>query len=155
LLDEHRRVAISLLAALRNLSDDIPLELCAELEALTFWAALPACTSLLWKALHPTAVVAAATVGQAMAKHRIDAAQARVFGRIEPKKQRKPTSPEPAQQLAEDAGADASPLIPQGHVIVVRMEETQLKSPRMRELVRKRPPATPIRRFRPRSISAT
>jgi hypothetical protein len=35
------------------------------------------------------------------------------------------------------------------------MEETQLKSPRMRELVRKRPPATPIRRFRPRSISAT
>jgi hypothetical protein len=43
---------------------------------LTFgWAALPACTSLLWKAVHPTAVVAAATVGQAMAKHRIDAAK--------------------------------------------------------------------------------
>jgi ATP-dependent Lon protease len=68
LTDEHRRVAGTLLAALRKLPQGVPCTLAAEVEAVTYgWAALPVCANEVVGAFQTAAIRAAAMLGVRMA----------------------------------------------------------------------------------------
>src|SRR5579871_3445172 len=130
-LEVHRRVAKALIAALRNLPDDIDEDLAARSEALVFgWAALPACTDLIWRPWTSSAVSAAASLGQEMAKHRIEATEAASWTKM--RRHRKETE----ERLTEAEGSgEPSAQVPQGHVVVARVPDVLLQSPKMRDIL--------------------
>jgi hypothetical protein len=69
-----------------------------------------------------------------MAKHRIQAAEAHVRSVLREKEETESRKTEPPESKPRDAGRNESD-IPDGHVVVARMDETQLKASKVREIV--------------------
>src|ERR1700737_3324688 len=72
--EDYRRVGKALVQAFRKIEHNRDEQLCCDLERFVFgWAALPACTDLMWKKYR--AAVNASIVGATIAEHRVSAAK--------------------------------------------------------------------------------
>jgi len=135
--DEYRRVAKALLMAFISFartSDDE--ELCSDLERFCFgWAALPTCSHLLSR--HDrSAAHAASAVGTRMAEQRIEATKKSVWRLVE-ERAKKDAEEKAKQEEAAGAGQTAASLetVPENHLVVARLDETMMKSLKIKEII--------------------
>jgi hypothetical protein len=132
--EDHRRVAKALLQALERAPAGVDAALLADLEAFCFgWAALPACTDLLhrWDSLAASSVM---QIGRKMAKRRIALAEDAALQEIdEAEKRQRSTHEVKATQPKDDPASDAA--VPDNHVMVVRIDEAQLKNSKLKDLI--------------------
>lgn len=137
-LDDHRRVAKTLLQALGNLASGTDGTLLADLEAFCFgWAALPASTDLLPKIITPTAAAGAARLGRQMAERRIAAAEAAVWQQMEEREARAERAIDKAkadQASKSDPTSDAVALSGT-HLVVARLGDEQMKNIKLKEVI--------------------
>jgi ATP-dependent Lon protease len=133
-LDDHRRVAKTLLRALGSLQDPTDSDLLAELEAFCFgWAALPASTDLLPRPIK-SAVSAADMLGGQMAKLRIEAAEAAIRHEFQSDEKDRAAD---AKKTAQEASAMAtgSAAASENFVVVARLDKVQLKNGKLKEII--------------------
>ncbi|MGO3933696.1 AAA family ATPase [Rhodopseudomonas pseudopalustris] len=133
-LKEHRRVAKGLLQAQRALPDTLDSDLVSDIEALVWgWAALPSAIDRLPGYNTSLALDAAFSLGKLMAQHRVAHAEQEVRHKYEEKQgaQQKETG---ADNRAAGS-ADVEGTVPDGHVVVCRLDEVAMKNPKMREVV--------------------
>lgn len=144
-LDDHRRVAKALLHALRRLPSGTNIKLSADIEAFCFgWAALPASTNLLSRNMPTSAAHNAIVLGAKTAIHRIAAAEEAVWEVVNQTKA-KPTITGTAD--ASSTGRDKNAAlgeaaevnkfeVPQGHVLVCKIPDDQLKNGKLADVLR-------------------
>ena len=141
-LDDHRRVAKSLLLALRSLSPDTDQNLFASLEKFCFgWAALPACSDLLPRHLRVSSAAGnAALLGKGMATHQIALAKQEVWEAVEEEAKLRKARKEAA---ADDAPATSNPRdnhlseeLISNHHVVARIDEAQLQNSKLKDIIR-------------------
>ncbi|WP_245509550.1 AAA family ATPase [Bradyrhizobium vignae] len=134
LIEDHRRVARALLAALRKLDHDSPLRLAAEAEAVTYgWAALPVCANDVTRTFQTPAATAAAALGAQMAKYRIEDVTAKLMAhaareRVERTKSDRAVAPE------KDARADDAPA-PNGQVVVAQIDSAEVSRHKLKDIM--------------------
>jgi hypothetical protein len=137
-LDDHRRVAKTLLQALGNLERDTDAALLANLEAFCFgWAALPASTDLLPRMIVPTAAAGATRLGRQMAERRIAAAEAAVWRQMEEREARAQRAADRAKAGHASKGDPASNAgaSPDNHLVVARLSDEQTKNVKLKEVM--------------------
>lgn len=128
----HLRVAKALMHAYRQLPGDINLELAAEIEAFTVgWAAMTAATTLLTKYREPVAYINAPSIGRKLAHWQVETAEAKLRERFAEAEVKRKTDGDTEAAAAATAGLVAA----KDHIVVCRMDELAMKSPKMRELV--------------------
>jgi hypothetical protein len=135
-LDDHRRVAKTLLQALGSVERDTDATLLANLEAFCFgWAALPASTDLLPRMIVRTAAAGATRLGRQMAERRVAAAEAAVWQQMEETKERAQRAADKAK--AESKGDPASDVgaSPDNHLVVARLSDEQMKNVKLKEVI--------------------
>ena len=138
----HRRVAKSLLQAVSRLPTDIDLKLAAEVEAIGLgWAVLPVQMTPLARLRGELAVIEAYQVGRRMAKRRAALAEAEAREEFEEKLQARQSEAAGKTEGKVDPPAEPVVEIPEDHVLVCAMADGDLKSLRMRELVKPLQPA--------------
>jgi hypothetical protein len=132
---DHLRVGKALVHAYRQLPPEVDIDFAAEIETLVAgWAALPSAAAVFCRYGSSGAAENALVVGRRLATHRIDAAEERL------RKQRRELEQEKREAAARsDAGAiaanDAASAVADDHLIVCKMDEATMKSPKMRELI--------------------
>ncbi|SFJ32568.1 AAA family ATPase [Bradyrhizobium sp. cf659] len=131
----HRRVGKALVQALQVGVRHADEELCSDLEAFTYgWAALPACTHVL-----PEMVSAASNaerLGYRMAEHRLIAAKAEIRRKWKEAEERRNTEKdEDRATTAEQQTEAAVDTVPEHHLVVARLSETEMKSPKLKEII--------------------
>ncbi len=135
-IEEHQRVGKALVEAFYASARHVEQELCCDLERFTFgWAALPACTGIVPRSI--SAVVNAAYLGGRMAEHRIAATKVAVRRKLaeEHRKQREAEEQERAATL-QAAPAATAEAIPEGHVVVARLEKDEMMNPKLKEILK-------------------
>ncbi|WP_439361124.1 AAA family ATPase [Bradyrhizobium sp. DASA03007] len=137
--EEHQRVGKALVHALHVSARHLEQELCCELERFTFgWAALPACTSMLSRSA--SAATNAAYLGARMAEHRVTAAKAAVRRKLE-EGHRRQQEAEAREKEKENTAARPMPpatdgeAIPERHVMVARLYESEIKNPKLKDIL--------------------
>jgi ATP-dependent Lon protease len=128
----HLRVAKALMHAYRQLPDDISLELASEIEAFTVgWAAMAAASTLFTRFREPVAYINAPSIGLKLAHRQVEAAEAILRKWFADEKERRNTEGDTAAGKVATAGS----AVAEDHIMVCRMDELAMKSPKMRELV--------------------
>ena len=132
--DDHLRVGKALVHAYRQMPADLDIDFAAEIETLVAgWAALPSAAAVFCRYGGSGATENALVVGRRLSTHRIDAAEERL------RKQRRELEQEKRVAAARsNAGAiavtDAASAVADDHLIVCKMDEDAMKSPKMREV---------------------
>jgi hypothetical protein len=135
-LDDHRRVAKTLLQALGSLERDTDATLLANLEAFCFgWAALPASTDLLPRMILPTAAAGATRLGRQMAERRVAAAEAAVWQQMEDREARASRAADKAKAETKGDPASDAGASPDNHLVVARLSDEQMKNVKLKELI--------------------
>ncbi len=133
---EHRRVARALVQATGNLPHDSDKELAAEIEAISFgWAVLPAATDVWLRSRETFAAAAASGVGGRIAKWRVAQTEAELRKELAEQRQTLEKATTKAEAKADTQAASMDIDVPADHVVVCRMAEADLKSPKMKEIV--------------------
>jgi len=106
-----------------------------DLERFTYgWAAPPACTHFLPRKF--SAAMNASLVGHRMAEHRITAAKDAL--RLQLKEEQDRRRQREAQDRTEAVERQAAPipeLIPDHHLVVARLSESEMKNPKLKEIM--------------------
>jgi ATP-dependent Lon protease len=137
-LDDHRRVAKTLLQALGNLRRGIDAALLADLEAFCFgWAALPASTDRMPQIIASTAAAGAIRLGRQMAEHRIAAAEAAVWQQVEDREERAQRAVDKAKadQIVKGGPASGAIESPENRVVVAPLSDEQMKNVKIKEVI--------------------
>jgi hypothetical protein len=130
---EHKRVAKSLLMALRGLAsknhDD---KLRASLEQFCYgWAALPACGHMLDRHDRSAAYVAD-RIGARMAERRVAAAEAEIWNSLHRQAEREK---ETSQKKEDDSAKQSPEPVPEDHLVVVRLDNIQMKNIKLKDIL--------------------
>ncbi len=134
LIEDHRRVARALLAALRKLDHDSPSHLAAEAEAVTYgWAALPVCANDVTRTFQTPAATAAAALGARMARHRIEDATVKVLAHAARERVERTKADLALAPVNSDAPANAR--APNGQVVVVRIDSAEVARHRLKDIM--------------------
>ena len=132
---DHLRVGKSLIHAYRQLSEDLDIDLAAQIETFVAgWAALPSAAAVLSRSVGSGATENAFVVGRRLATLRIDAAEEKLRKQHREKEQEKREAAAPSQAGMIAATNSATPNA-EDHLIVCKMDEAALKNPKMRELI--------------------
>ncbi|MGX4805521.1 AAA family ATPase [Bradyrhizobium guangdongense] len=131
----HRRVGKALVQALQLGVRHADEELCSDLEGFAYgWAALPACTHVLPKLV--SAASNAERLGYRMAEHRIVAAKAEIRRKLrEAEERRNIEKAEDRATTAEQQTEAAVDTIPEHHLVVARLSDQEMKSPKLRDII--------------------
>jgi hypothetical protein len=130
----QRRVGKALAQAVGQLPTDIDLELGAEVEAVSLgWAALPTAMDALTRLRETHAINAAYHVGRQMAQWRVALTEAKLRKEFAEERQ---ALEKPTAKAADQAGPPADAIdIPDDHVVVCSIADTDMKNPKMREII--------------------
>jgi hypothetical protein len=131
---DHRRVAKALMQAVAQLPTNIDLELGAEVEAVSLgWAALPTSMDALTRLRETHAITAAYHAGRHMMQWRVALTEATLRKELAEERQ----AQEKAKAKAADQAASAAEAIkvPEDHVLVCHMSDTDMKNSKMREII--------------------
>jgi hypothetical protein len=138
--NEHRRVGKALAQAVGQLPPDIDLKLAAEVEAVSLgWAALPTAMDALTRLRETHAITAAYHVGRQMAQWRVELTEAKL--RKEFAEETEALQKPPAKAADQTGSAAKSIDIPEDHVLVCAIVDTDMKNPKMREVIQPLKPA--------------
>jgi len=131
--EEYRRVGKALIQSFRRVARDLEEQLRCDLEAFVFaWAALPACTDLVTRSIR--ASVNATILAPLMAKHRVDAAEAAIWRRVEQNNERAEEEKAKAAESAREISA-ASETVSGHSFVVVRLSESEMKNTKLKEII--------------------
>ncbi|WP_247278815.1 MULTISPECIES: AAA family ATPase [unclassified Bradyrhizobium] len=134
LIEDHRRVARALLAALRKLDHDSPPHLAAEAEAVTYgWAALPVCADDVTRTFQTPAATAAAALGARMATYRMEAATAKISAQATRERVER-TKADLAVAPVKGNGRGDTPA-PNGQVVVAQLDSAEFSRHRLKDIV--------------------
>jgi len=130
----HRRVGKALIQAFQVARRHAEGELCGDLEQFVYgWAALPACTDLLSKAI--SAARNASYLGNRMAEHRIAVATLAARRKIKNELRRQIDAEEDAAEPSEQASGPPTQAVPDNHVVVARLSAEHMKSGKLKDIL--------------------
>lgn len=136
--NDHRRVAKAMIYALRQVPSGGggDLDLAAEIEAISFgWAALPFVTDPLSRSRYTSVVAEAQALGRQMAHWRVEAAEAKFRKKLDKEKKTREEATVGVVDKAGTQGTSEGTAIPADHVVVCRLAEAEMKSPKAKEII--------------------
>jgi ATP-dependent Lon protease len=133
---DHRRVAKALLQAARQLPVHVDLELAAEVETISLgFAVLPNTADAITRLREDHAITAAYYIGKQVSEQRIALTKAKLREQFAKERRELETT---TTDKAADAGnpqAAAAVDIAEDHILVCSMTDSDMKNPKMREVV--------------------
>jgi ATP-dependent Lon protease len=131
---QHRRVAKALVKAFQLNSLIVEQKVRCDLERFTYgWAALQACTHFVPKKF--SAAMNASLVGHRTAEHRISAAKAALRLQFREENDRRRQREADRTEAVERQAAPILEVIPDHHLVVARLSENEMKSPKLKEII--------------------
>ncbi|WP_083742025.1 AAA family ATPase [Bradyrhizobium mercantei] len=137
--DDYRRVGKALVIAFQMLAKQQH-ALRFDLERFTFgWAALPACTDLVPR--NGSAAESAPYLGSRIAEHRIIEAAVRARRKAREEHERQDEARRQAEEVEQETKAPAllpsvaTEVVPDHHLVVARLSENQMKSPKLKDIL--------------------
>jgi ATP-dependent Lon protease len=131
---DHRRVAKALAQAASQLPPTIDIELAAEVETISLgWAVLPTSMDALTRLREDHAITAAYYAGRHVMQRRVALTEATVRKEFAEEKQAQEKA---TAKAADQTGSAAEATdVPADHVLVCTMTDSDMKNPKMREII--------------------
>lgn len=131
---DHRRVAKALAQAASQLPPTIDLELAAEVETISLgWAILPTSMDALTRLREDHAITAAYHTGRQMMQWRVALTEATLRKEFAEERQAQEKA---TAKVADQAGSAAEAIdVPEDHILVCSMADSDMKNSKMREII--------------------